>query len=98
MTTEERIEFTVNVFANLLHNRRDRLATGIRRREEAKEVLEKGGENYRTEWIHQSVMRVVDTLTEIARDFDAQHPDDQCTTQDFGDILMSTIRALQRVR
>ena len=98
MTTEEQIEFTVAVFSNVLHDRRDRIAAGIRRREEAHELAQQGKTNYRTEWVRDSVLRVVDTLAEIARDFDAKHPDDQCTTKDFGDILMSTIRALQSLR
>lgn len=97
MTQAEQITFTVQVFTNVKLNNRQRSLNAIRRREETQDLLDKGEDNYRTQWIRESVLRVVDTLGAIAEDFDRKHPDDRCTVRDWGDILMSTIRTLQRL-
>lgn len=90
------ITFTQNVFSNLLADGRTRLANAERQRLETEKAIERGEENYRTEWLREAVLKVIDTLGEVARDFNVKHPRDLCTAKDFGDILISTIATLKR--
>lgn len=94
MTEQERIEFTVSTFVNILRDNSLRLQRAEQRREHALAGLDQGHENYRIVWIKDSVIRVLGTLEEIAREFNEGNPAEVCTLQDFGDILQSTLRTL----
>lgn len=97
MTNDQEIEFTVAVLRGVLEKGASRLATSMKRREETYNLIQEGKDNYRTEWLRGSVLRIIDTLGEIALEFDAAHPDEVCSVQDFGDILASTINSLKKM-
>lgn len=98
-TTQDKIDFTVSVFTSTLRNKRLRVQNALRDREETHDLLQKGlgRDSKRGELITDGVLRLFDTLELVAREFNQKHPDDMCTTQDFGDILLSAIRTLQKV-
>jgi hypothetical protein len=93
---DEEIQFTVDVLKNAVRDSNIRLQTALRLREQVHAALEAGDHgHYRVDWIKDGVKRVLDTLELLAREFNASHPNDLCTTRDFGDVLMSTIATLR---
>lgn len=97
MTVDPEIEFTVATFTNLLRDNKRRHQRALQLRHEAHESAEHGDENYRIEWLKQSVRRVLDALEAIAIDFNVKHLEEACTTEDFKDILASALKTLGQV-
>lgn len=97
MEKRDEIDFTVNTLLTVVRTGNTKLHNAVKRREETYDAIQRGEETYRTKWIQDSVMRVVDTLLVISADFDAQYPDECCSAQDLGDILASTIATLRKM-
>lgn len=97
-TSDEMITFTVSVFQNTIRSNALRLQHAARDREHTHDLLQKGlgRDTRRGELIVDGVMRVFAALEETAVEFNENYPDDLCTTADFGDILLSAIRTLQK--
>lgn len=96
--TPAQIDFTVRTLAAVKNRDAARLARGSAIRELLHKQLKLGmaPEHYRLEWINRSIGRVIDTLGQVAAEFDREHPDDKASVNDFADILASTMLTLQR--
>ena len=60
-------------------------------------VLEQGGQpgGYRAQWLKDSAMVIIDTLGDLAQDFDDSHCDDRCSANDLFDIMATAIGILK---
>lgn len=85
----EEVEFTQRVFLALAIKNHERLQTGAKRRLQIKARLENGEDvdNYRTRWLHDSAMELIDLMRQQAVIFNSQHDDDQASSLDMMDIL-----------
>lgn len=94
---EEQNTFTTNVLINALHSHAAKLKHGSELRDEIHEALASGVEpnHYRVEWIKDSVVQIFGQLEEIAREFNRNHPEDRCSTEDYNDILASALATLR---
>ncbi len=100
MTTEEQISFTVSAFLSVLDDSARRIKRSTRLRDQIHEALMRGDEpdHYRVEWMRESVVEIFSLLETIATKFNEAHPDDVCTSQDFEDLLASTLATLNSAR
>jgi hypothetical protein len=97
MDNDAQIEFIVETFTRVLSYEKQRLTIGKIIRNHLHEQLDQGVEieHYRTEWLHSSIMRVLDTLEAIRKDFNREHTDDKCSTSDLLDIAASVTATLK---
>lgn len=86
------IRFANEVLHTLVTAHKARLANSIQRRNTVMEAINRGEEpsGYRVDFLRASAKRILVELAEIAREFNAEYPDDRCTAQDFIDILGTT--------
>lgn len=92
MTDAEKIQYTTSVFVAMVSEREDRLARGVRMRNAMHEQIARGEKptGYRPEWLKHSAIKLVQTLQQMASDFDKAHPDDKCSVADLLDVLATT--------
>lgn len=97
MDHDAEIEFVCDTFTRVLAHEKQRLTIGFAIRNHLHEQLEQGVEidHYRTEWLHSSIMKVIDTLEGIRKEFNLAHPDDKCSASDLLDIGASVVATLQ---
>jgi hypothetical protein len=67
----------------------DRAARSAKLRAEMHAIIDNGQrpEGYRANWVRSAVGHVIELLSEIAEQFNAEHQDDVATTGDVLDIL-----------
>lgn len=90
---DPRYTYIKEVFTTLVSKNNTDLATGVQRREDMLASLKRGEQpqGYRAEWIRESARRLIDELEQIAKDFNAKHPNDRCSAQDLMDVLATTM-------
>lgn len=94
----DKIDFTVDTLQKTIKNQLQRRKNGAAIREAIRVSINEGRliDHYRVEWLHDSSVRLVDLLTDIALEFDSEHPDDLCSSADLGDILTTTLARLKK--
>lgn len=87
------IKFANEVLYNLLTTQKKRLENSVQKRNALMASIDRGETptGYRADFLRESAQRILIELGAIARDFNAAHPDDRCTAQDFVDVLNTTI-------
>lgn len=97
MGEDEKIEFIQRTFHRLLAHEKQRLAIGMAVRNHMHEQLSHGIQidHYRSDWIRDSIVRVIDLLDAIRKDFNRAHPEDKCSSADILDIADSVTATLR---
>jgi hypothetical protein len=92
MTKSSVLDFAVSTILAFVRQNAQRLEDGVATREAIAGALARGEEvhHYRIDWLHESSRRVFDLLQRLGEEFNAAHPDDRCSTRDFGDVLATT--------
>jgi hypothetical protein len=92
MTDQEKATFATTVFESMLTEKLDRLKHGAILRQTMFDTIQRGEtpKGYRADWLRKQAAHLNSALGEIARKFDAEHPDDKCSVQDLLDILATT--------
>lgn len=90
---------SVLILRNVLKTHAQRLNHGAKLRGLLADSLNAGTEptdNYRLEWIRDSVDVVMGALELSARQFNGDHPDDCCSAQDLMDVLTNCIASFKK--
>lgn len=95
----KRIETLKSQLIALIENYDNRTKKGLENRNAMVAKIKKGEipTGYRYDFLQTSAYKVVDTLGELAQQFDDEHPDDRCTSVDFIDILSAAIEVIREV-
>jgi hypothetical protein len=93
----DNIEFAKKVFIALAREHETRMERGARLRKEMHEALQEGREavGYRPDFIRDSAILIIQALGELAKEFDAEHPDDKCSGADLMDIIATVAGLLK---
>jgi hypothetical protein len=92
------VDFTLNTLSSALHQYKERVNRGRQIRLSIHESIEQTGktpEHYRVDWLKNSVVRIFHELEAIALDFNTEHTDDCCSSNDLADVLSSALATMR---
>ena len=97
MDSTEQNDFIVTIFKTVkkVEQNRYRKGQSIRQIIMAKQKNGEEVENYRIEFLKDSVFKLFKFMEEIGTDFNKNHPDDRFTAADIGDVLVNAINILE---
>lgn len=89
MTNSEMSEYATAVFEALVGENQDRLQRGLILRQAMHDSVKRGETptGYRSPWIKAAAVGLAKHLGEVAKAFDAEHPQDKASVSDILDIL-----------
>lgn len=96
---KEQAEHANGVFIALAKSAQERLANGLKRREEIREQLMKGinPSGYRAAWLDETATRLTELLGQCAREFNEDHTDDMISAHDIGDVIATILHRFEQV-
>ena len=98
MTPTEQNEFIVTSFKAVKKVEQSRYRKGLSIRNAIMSRITKGEEivdNYRIDFLTNSVSRLFKFLEGLGREFNEAHPEDKFVAADLGDILVNAINILE---
>lgn len=97
MSTQDQIDYIMNVFETMVAENEEKLNIGVSRRADIAKRLEAGEEvvTYRTRWIRDTASKIVDVLKMSSIEFNSKYDDDRISTLDLVDVV-ATVDGLLR--